>query len=96
MSRNQTSPGTRKGVLGRLLRTLFQFYPVLLPVVVICIVFNAIVNAIPAIFMQNIIAAVEQSWQSGDWSSVSGQIMKLVGLLCLFYVLSLAAGFTFN
>lgn len=97
MSHNSRKPSaSRKGILLRLFRTLLQFYPVLLPVVIVCIVFNAIVNALPAVFMQNIIAIVEQNWQSGDWAAVSGQVVRLVGLLCLFYVLSLAAGLTFT
>ena len=84
------------GVLGRLIRMLFQFYPVLMPVVIVCILFNAVVSSLPSIFMQNVIAAVEVSWQSGDWASVSGQITHLVLLLALFYALSLAACFAFN
>ena len=59
-------------------------------------VFNAVVSAIPAVFMQNIISVVETSWQSGDWASVAGQITGFVGLLVTFYVLSLVAGFIFN
>lgn len=90
------SSNNRKGVLGRLIKTIFEFYPVLLPIVVGCIIFNAVVSSIPAIFMQNIIAAVENTWQSGDWSAVSGEITKLVLLLVVCYVLSLIASFTFN
>ena len=51
-ARGQRAP---KGVLRRLLRLLFEFYPVLLPVTLVCILFNAIVSSVPAIFMQNII-----------------------------------------
>lgn len=90
------SSNNRKGVLGRLIKTIFEFYPVLLPIVVGCIIFNAVVSSIPAIFMQNIIAAVENTWQSGDWSAVSGEITSLVLLLVVCYVLSLIASFTFN
>lgn len=86
----------RKGVMGRLIKTIFEFYPVLLPIVVGCIIFNAIVSAIPAVFMQNIIASVENTWQSGDWNAVSGEITQLVLLLVVCYVLSLIASFTFN
>ena len=85
-----------QGIIGRLVRTLFGFYPVMLPLVIVCILFNAVVSSMPSIFMQNVIAAVEQSWQTGDWASVSGQIMQLVGLLVIFYVLSLAAGALFT
>ena len=41
-----------KGVLRRLLRTLFEFYPVLLPVTMVCIVINAVVSSVPSVFMQ--------------------------------------------
>ena len=68
----------------------------LLPVTVACILFNAVVSSVPSIFMQNVIAAVEQSWQSGDWSAVSGRILGLVALLAVFYVLSLAAGVVYT
>ena len=86
----------KKGVVGRLLRTMRGFYPVMLPLAVVCIVFSAVVSSIPAIFMQNVIAAVETSWQSGDWSAVGGRILRLVGLLATFYVLALVSSVTYN
>ncbi len=75
---------------------LFEFYPVLMPLVVVCVLLNAVVSSIPAIFMQNIIALVEQSWQSGDWAAVSGEIGKFVGILVTLYAVSLAAGVAFT
>ena len=85
-----------QGVVKRLLKMMFQFYPVMLPVTLVCIVFSAIVGSVPAVFMQNIIAVIEQSWQSGDWSSVSTKILTLAGILIVFYVLSLIVSFTFG
>ena len=93
---SSNTPKQPKGVMLRLIKMLFEFYPVMLPVTVACILFNAVVSSIPSVFMQNVIAAVEQSWRSGDWDSVSGQILGLVGLLTIFYILSLIAGFVFN
>ncbi len=87
--RGQRAP---KGVLRRLLRTLFEFYPVLLPITMVCILINAIVSAAPAIFMQNVIAVVDESYKSGDWASVSGQILTYVAILVVMYVISLIAG----
>lgn len=95
-SKKANRSGAKKGVLGRLIRTLFRFYPVLLPVCIACILFNAVVSSVPAVFMQNVIAAVEKSWQSGDWAAVSGEILRLVLILAVFYVLSLLAGFVYN
>lgn len=86
----------KKGVLGRVIKTLFGFYPVMMPVVLICIIFNAVVSSIPAVFMQNVIATIEQSWQNGDWNKVSAKIMGLVLLLVTFYVLSLLASVIYN
>lgn len=68
----------------------------MLPIALLFILFNAIISSIPSVFMQNIIALVEQSWKTGDWASVAGQIGRLIGILVVLYVLSLAAGATYN
>ena len=91
--RGQRAP---KGVLWRLLKTLFEFYPVLLPITLVCILINAIVSSVPSVFMQNIIALVDSSYKSGVWSSVSGQILTFVGILITMYIISLIAGFCYT
>ena len=93
-TRTTTSRGRRapKGVLRRLLKTLFEFYPVLLPVTLVCILINALVSSMPAVFLQKVIAMVDESYKSGDWSAVSGKILGLVGILVAMYVVSLIAG----
>ena len=88
--------GQRINILGRLIKMLFSFYPVMLPVTLLFILFNAIISSIPSVFMQNVLSLVEQSWQAGDWSAVSDQILRFVLILIGLYVLSLAAGATFN
>lgn len=86
----------RKGVILRLLKTIREFYPVIMPITVVCILFSAIVSAIPTIFMQKIIAVIEMNWESGEWSAISREIMLLVTVLAGFYVLSLLASLTYN
>lgn len=86
----------KKGTIGRLLKTMFSFYPVLLPTTVACIVFNAVVSSIPSVFMQNIISIVETSWKTGEWNGVKTKILTFVGILAGFYILSLISGFIFN
>lgn len=86
----------RKGVIGRLLKTIREFYPVIMPVTVVCIVFSAIVSAVPTIFMQKIIAVIEDNWEYGDWNIISRQIILMVAVLACFYVLSLLACFIYN
>ena len=86
----------RGSIVLRLLKTIREFYPVMMPVTVVCIVFSAVVSSVPAIFMQNVIAVIEQSWRTGDWASVGGQILHLVSILAVFYVLSLTSSLAFN
>ncbi len=87
----------KKGTLPRLLKTLFQFYPVLLPLVLFLIVFNAIVAAVPAIFQQNIIAIIEEALTKHlSFNEVSSQIFSFLTILVIFYVLALIATFTYQ
>ena len=85
-----------KGIVGRLLKTIREFYPVMLPIAIVCIVFNAVITAVPTIFMQKIIAVIEENWQLGDWSLASVKVLTLVAILGGFYVLSLLSGLVYN
>ena len=96
MAEKRPSGAKSAPILLRLIKMLFSFYPVMLPVALACILFNAIISSIPSIFMQNVISLVEQSWQAGDWAAVGGQILHFVLILVVLYVLSLAAGTVFN
>lgn len=71
---------------------VFRFYPVLLPITLICILVNAIVSSVPSVFMQNVIAVVEENFRTGNWAGASGQIFSLLGILIAMYVISLLAG----
>ncbi|MCI9408824.1 MAG: ABC transporter ATP-binding protein [Oscillospiraceae bacterium] len=87
----------KKGTAGRLIKTLFGFYPVLMPLTLACIIFNAVVSSIPAVFMQKVISSVEESWNSGAvWETVGNAIISSVLILAVFYVLSLTSGFIYN
>jgi len=86
----------KKSIMLRLFKTIFEFYPVMLPVVIICIIFNATISSIPAIFMQNIIAIVEKSWREGNWNAVEDKILYFVSILVVLYVLSLTSGIIYN
>lgn len=90
----QERPTARKinfSTLGRVIKKLFSYYPVLVPMTVICILFAAIVSSIPSIFQQNVIAGIEKWYVSGDWASAKGEIIPYIIVLAGLYVLSLAA-----
>ena len=89
-------PPVQKGVIGRLLKLVFKFYPVRTTLILVGIVFNAAVSSVPSVFMQRIIGIIESAWQSGDWASVSGDVFMNVVTLGALYVLSLASAVLFN
>ncbi|HIT00376.1 MAG TPA: ABC transporter ATP-binding protein [Candidatus Faecaligallichristensenella faecipullorum] len=95
---NSIARGRRapKGVMRRLIRMVFEFYPKLLPLALICILVNAIVSSMPSIFMQNAIAVVEEHFASGDWAAASGRIFYLLTILITMYVISLGANVAYN
>ena len=85
---------SKLGLLLRLYRLMFRYYPVLLPLSFVLIIFNAVVRSIPSIFMQNIIEMIEEA--NGAWADVSPRIIGAVALLAGFYVISLIADFAFS
>ncbi|MBP3381439.1 MAG: ABC transporter ATP-binding protein, partial [Clostridia bacterium] len=88
---NGKRPMPKKGTLSRTLKLLFSFYPVLAPLTVVCILFAAVVSALPALFIQEIIAAIEFWQPSGDFNSAIKEILPQVLMLAGLYVLSLLA-----
>ena len=77
--------------LGRLLKMLRQFYPVLLPLTMGCILFSAAASAVPAVFMQKVLADVDRFMATGEWASAKDVIVPKVIVLIGLYVLSLSA-----
>ncbi len=75
--------------LKRTLKMLWQSYPVLLPVACVCIVFSAIVATMPAIFNQQILAAIEQFYKAADWAGAKEVIIPKIIILASLYVVSL-------
>ena len=87
-------PGGRKidfGMLKRVLKMLFEFYPVLVPVAIVCILISAAASALPPIFMQKVIAAIETWQKSGDWVGASREIVPKVLTLGGMYCFSIVA-----
>lgn len=88
--------GNKKNTFTRLIKTLFEFYPALLPIIIALILFNSVVSSIPSIFMQNIIAVIEKYWRTKDWLHAKPEVLSFVTVLLILYILSLIASFTYN
>ena len=87
----------KKGILRRLFKTVFSFYPVLLPVAIACITLTAIVGAVPAIFMQRVIANIEEAVKGAlTWEQAGGPILNDLYILIALYVVSIITGTIFG
>ena len=78
-------------VLFRVVKLLFASYPRLMPIAMVCIAFSAAVSAIPAIFVQKVLAVVTNYMDNGvtDWGSASKEILPMVIILAGLYLLSI-------
>lgn len=88
MNKEKTkTPGTFRRLAGM----LFEAYPALLPFIIACIVFSAVVNAIPAIFQQKVLAIITSYIESGNysWAEARGEILPLISILLVLYLLSI-------
>ena len=74
----------------RIFKMMLGFYPVLLPTVMVTILFNAIVQAVPNVFMERVLAIVQDVWQTGAWDPVAGAVMQNIVMLVIFYAIGLA------
>lgn len=92
------APGEKlsKGIVKRFLKDIFSFYPILLPITIVCILFSALVSSIPSIFQQKVISIIEESYKAGDWNGVKGQIFSILSILVVLYVISICASFAFT
>ncbi len=96
MKNEKKKPAAKRGTLARVLKTMYSFYPKMLPLTLLCIVFSAVVGAVPSIFMQKVTELIDISYKSGDWSGVGPQILRLAAILAVIYALSLASVALYN
>ncbi|MBR7117364.1 MAG: ABC transporter ATP-binding protein [Clostridia bacterium] len=87
----------KKGTMKRLIKTVFSFYPVLLPVTLGCIAFSAIISTLPSIFMQNVIQLITDALDGGlAYDAIASDVSFFIIILLSLYAVSLTAGFLWN
>ena len=96
MKRNANT-AAKKGSILRVLGCVRRFYPVMLPLTIALLLFNAAVTAVPSIFMQKVIAVIEEAMETGaGWDSVAPRIIARVLQLVGLYALSLISGIIYH
>ena len=86
----------KPGTFSRLIKTLFSFYPVLLPLVTLGVIVCAIINSIGATFLQRALEVISTSWQSGDWEAARPQILGLATTLACIYAVGVLSSLFWN
>ena len=90
-------PPVKKGVVKRLIKSLFRYYPVMLPIALVCIVINAAITSLPALFMEDLYALLGNGLaQKLTWADVSSGVAGIMGLLIGMYAVSLVACAVYN
>ena len=83
-------------VIGRLLKMLIGYYPVMIPITVLCILFSSVAAAVPDIYVQKVVAIVEQMSKSGDWSAARSQIVPIIEFLIVLYIIATIANVVYT
>ena len=89
----------QKGVAGRVVKSLFHYYPRMLTIALICIVINAAISSVPALFMERLytlLGAAAAPDHVLTWEAVAPDVASIMGLLIGMYVVSLIAGAVYN
>lgn len=77
----------RPGTLKRLVKMLFSFYPVLLPLVMAGVLLCGLINSVGSLFLQKALEVISSSWQTGDWAAAQPKIVSLVTVLAIIYLI---------
>ena len=77
----------RPGTLKRLVKMLFSFYPVLLPLVMAGVLLCGLINSVGSLFLQKALEVISSSWQTGDWAAAQPKIVGLVPALAIIYLI---------
>ena len=89
----------KKGTFSRLIKYLFSFYKVPMIFIIICIILSAIGNALPNIFVQNIVGAITSA-TSEDATLTAAEaftrISRLALMLLCVYVVGILSTFIYT
>lgn len=82
------------GSLKRVMKQYFKYFPVLGPLIVVCIIVNGVTAAVPSLFTQKVISIIETYWKSGDWTTAKSEIVPYLFILGGMYIFALLLSLT--
>ncbi len=85
---NKPKRKLNSSVLKRTVSYLFKFFPVLVPVTIICILLSSVAAAIPDLYLQKVIAVIEKWYPTRDWASAFPELLPLIITLIICYIIA--------
>ena len=84
-------PSLDMRTLKRVLSYLYKSYPVMVPITAVCIVFSAVASAVPAVFLQQVMAVITDCLQRGElnWDNAKALILPKILILVSLYIVSM-------
>lgn len=84
-----------KGTLLRLFKFLFKYYKTYLIIVAVCILLSALAGTVSSLFLNQLLLVIGDGINTG-FNSVSGRLMKVIGLMIGFYALGVITTFIYS
>ena len=82
--------------IKRVIKTLFSFYPVLLPITLACILLSSAAAAVPDVFIKKVITIIEKWGESGNWEGAKTELIPTMTVLVAIYIVALIMVYVYN
>lgn len=82
--------------IKRLIKMLFSYYPVMLPLVLLGVVACGVINSVGPAFLQQAIAIISEFADTGNWAAAQPRIAKVVITLGAIYLAGNLSSFLWN
>lgn len=82
--------------IKRLIKMLFSYYPVMLPLVLLGVVACGVINSVGPAFLQQAIAIISEFADTGNWAAAQPHIAKVVITLGAIYLAGNLSSFLWN
>ena len=92
MSSQQKRPQAKAGTAVRLIKTLFSFYPRLLPAVIVCLLVAAVSSSFGSVFLQGALRNPAAADKMGARLIFGFAVTEALGLIAAVVALALAFG----
>lgn len=83
-------------IIKRVIKSLYSFYPVMLPVTLIFILLSSAAAAVPDIFIKKVIAIIEKWGETGNWQGAKAELVPTMLVLVAIYIVALIMVYVYN